>query len=188
MEQRSEFVTVVAWIFIVLSGFGVLIMIMETTMFWAIPFDEIIKQGAALNKNQPQVSPVFFITLMRWFVVLIMLLQAWMLASSIGLLMRKNWARISFIVLLAIGLVWNGLGLIFGLLAMVGIHFVFNSGAMPTGMPPGFQGMMQVFMFMSLIIGIAFMVLFGWIIKKLVSDKIRREFLKPPEHSGVLMG
>lgn len=80
------------------------------------------------------------------------------------------------------------MGLIFGLLAMAGMHLALQNAAMPAGMPPGLQGMVQAAMVVGVAIDIAILVLFGWIIKKLASDKIRREFIKPPEHSGVLMG
>lgn len=188
MEQRSEFVTVVAWIFIVFSGLGVLITAGYLAVFWSMPFSQFMQQNQQLTPGQLRTVTAIVSGFFRWSLAIALLLQAWMLASSIGLLLRKNWARISFIVLMAIGLFWNGIGLIFGLFAMVGMHAALHSATMPAGMPPGFQGMMQAFMLVVLIMDIAFLVLFGWIIKKLVSEDIRREFLTPPEHSGVLMG
>ncbi|MGA9852042.1 MAG: hypothetical protein WBR15_03850 [Gammaproteobacteria bacterium] len=186
MEQRSEFVTVLAWIFIVLSGLGLLILGLDTVVFWVFPFDKLIAQSAALSPNQPRISTALMAALFRWVFVVILLIQAWMFASSIGLLLRKNWARLSFIVIMVIGLIWNGLYLIFGILGMVGIHFFLNTAMTPPGMPPGFQSFIQVFMVGFVIVNIAFLVLFGWILKKLVSENIRQEFVKPADTSTTL--
>jgi hypothetical protein len=185
MQQRSEFVTVVAWIFIVLSGLSLLLMIMDAAIFWMMPFDQLMQQAAALNPSQPQLPAGIMTTVFRWILAVILLLQGWMLASSIGLLLRKNWARISFIVLMVIGLVWNSLNLLVGLLAVVGIHMATKMETVP-GMPPGFGGFMQVAMIFGLVFEIAILVLFGWILKKLISKNIREEFGKPVDTPGTL--
>lgn len=184
MEQKSTFVTVVAWIFIVLSGFGVLMLVMDTAIFWTFPFDRIMEQTATLNPHQPQLPAEVMTAIVRWVLVVMLLIQVWVLASSIGLLQRKNWARISFIVLMVIGLVWNGLYLLFGILGTVGIHFVGNMATAP-GMP-GMQAFMQTFMVMFVIFDIVMLVLLGWLLKKLVSENIRKEFEKPAAKPGAL--
>ena len=183
MEQQSTFVTVVAWVFIVLSGLGLLIFSMYAVVFWTLPLDQLMQQSAALHPNQPQLPAALMTGIIRWIFVIFLLLQAWMLASSIGLLLRKNWGRISFIVILVISLVWLSLKLLFVILAMVGIHFIGNTAAIP-GMPPEFQSFMQTIMIISIVFTIAMLVLFGWIVKKLVSEDIRKEFEKPADKPG----
>ena len=185
MEQKSTFVTVVAWIFIVLSGLGLLILIMDTAIFWTFPFERIMEQSATLNPNQPQLPAEVMTAIVRWALVVMLLIQVWVLASSIGLLQRKNWARISFIVIMVIGLVFNGLYLLVEFMAIIGIHFI-GKMAVPPGMPPEFQSFMQVFMIMFIIFTIAMLVLFGWIVKKLVSEDIHKEFHKSVEKHGSL--
>jgi len=183
MEQKSTFVTVLAWIFIVLSGFGLLILAMDAAVFWMFPFEKLMAQNAALHPNQPQLPAALMAALFRWGMVVMLLLQAWVLASAIGLLLRKNWGRISFIVIMVIGLVFNGLYLLVELMAVIGIHFIGKMAA-PPGMPPEFQSFMQVFMIMFMVLTIAMLVLFGWIVKKLVSEDIRKEFEKPADKPG----
>jgi hypothetical protein len=97
------------------------------------------------------------------------------LVSAIGLLRRQNWARFIFIGILVLGIVWN-LG---GLAAM---FFVFSSTPpMPDQAPAdfrdGFDIMWKVIMGFSVVIALVFAGLFGWIIKRLVSLEIKREFL-----------
>jgi len=181
MEQKSVFVSVLAWIFIILSAIGILMLAMDAVVFWMLQFDKLLAQSAALNPNQPQLPTALMTSVFRWIIVVILLLQVWMLASSIGLLLRKNWARISFMVLIVIGLIWNAVYLLIGILGMVGIHFAGTMAA-PPGMPPEFQAFMRVFMIFFVIFTIAMLVLFGCILKKLLSADIRREFV-PPENS-----
>jgi hypothetical protein len=96
------------------------------------------------------------------------------LISSIGLLKRKNWARVVFIFIMALGIVWN-------IFALVMQHFMFDS--MPTDMPPEavdpqFGPMMLVMKVVTYIMAIGISALFAWIIKKLVSQDIKTEFME----------
>lgn len=174
MQEKSVFVTVLAWIFIVFSALGLLILCLDAMVFWAMPLDKMMEQGAQSGAGQASpIAPAMFITLFRWFMLFMLLFEAWVLASSVGLLLRKNWARISFIVFIIIGLIWNALYLIVEVLAAIGIHFF-----QPANTPPAFQSFMQGFMVGFMILTIGFMVLFGWILRKLMSANIRREFVR----------
>ncbi len=181
MEQKSEFVTVVAWIFIIFSAIGLLVMAMEGAMFSMVPFDKIMAESAVRGGNPPPISPAFFKAVFGWVILATLLFQVWVLVSSIGLLLRKNWARISFIVYLILVLVWEGISVICGLLAMVGVHFIPATPELSMVAP-----FMQIFMGVFTLLTLAFMVLFGWILKKLLSENIRREFLKPADSPTTL--
>lgn len=183
MENRSEFVTVVAWIFIILSGIGILIFGSDGLFITMLPFGNMMTQHAGQG-GVPPISSAFITTLLRWMFAAIVLLQVWVLASSIGLLLRKNWARISFLVCLVVVLIWNGLGVLASILGLVGIHSI--SRLQEAGMPPDFQPTMRGFMVFWLLMTIAFMVLFGWILKRLTSENIRREFVNPADPSDRL--
>jgi hypothetical protein len=185
MEQKSVFVTVVAWIFIVLSVIGLLATAMYAMVLWNLPWDQLTQQSAAINTGRPQISSQVMSIMLRWILAIVLLWLAWVLASSIGLLQRKNWARISFIVILVIGLLWNGMNLVFAISAASGIHAIGNLPASP-GVPAGFQGFMQAILVASAIFDVALLVLFGWILKKLVSKDIRQEFEKPADKPGAL--
>ena len=90
--QRSTFVTVLAWIFIVLSGFSTLIALMQNAMLWFV-FEGAPGVGDAMSKaNQAPGIPPFFGYFFRYFPVIFaafLLLSATTLASSIGLLLAR---------------------------------------------------------------------------------------------------
>jgi heme/copper-type cytochrome/quinol oxidase subunit 2 len=94
------------------------------------------------------------------------------LISAIALLKRKNWARIFFIVVMSLGIIWNISGL--------AIQFtIFNSLPEVSGesIPASFQNMMLIMKTASVIMAIGLSILFGYIIKKLCSRQIRTEFV-----------
>lgn len=170
---RSTFVSVVAWVFIVFSSFGVLIMLLESLVFFLLPFDELMMQD--VQAGQP-FSPDLFMAIFRGVIVFMLALCIWALASSVGLLLRKNWGRINFIILMAIGIFMQVLGVLWS------FAFLFIGFAVPEQAQNGIDtAFMKTFMWVmfafSLILSIGFGVLYGWIIKKLVSPEIRAEFL-----------
>ena len=174
--ERSSFVTVLAWVFIVLSGFATLIAIAQNVMINTMfSFDqmETAMQTAKAQQNMPPVAE-FMTNHFRLFFGAFLALSAVTLISSIALLKRKSWARLIFISLMGLGIIWN-LGGLFLQQAM------FSSmPSPPTTAPPEFQAqfnlMAHAMMIFSAIIAIALSVLFAWIIKRLTSQRIRREF------------
>lgn len=171
--ERSTFVNVLAWIFIVLGGFTTFISILQNVMIRLLFHKEEMTQALqkAENAKQMPAFAVFMFNHIDQFFLIFLVVSATCLVSAIGLLKRKNWARIIFIVLMALGIVWN--------LGGLAIQFtVFSS--MPEmagkGVPPEFGYMMIIMKIASVIMVLAFSVLYGWIIKKLTSAPIKAEF------------
>ncbi len=108
MESRSTFVTVLAWIFIVGAGFASLIsviqVIMVSSMFIGDEFRSIPDDAPVMENFM---SGYFHLVVYGFF-----LLSLFIFVSSIALLKRKNWARLSFIVILSFGVLWQVGGLI----------------------------------------------------------------------------
>ncbi len=110
---------------------------------------------------------------MQIFMAIFLALSLSMLIASIALLKRKQWGRLLFIILLIIGIIWS-----FGK--------VFFPKLIYTWFMPGFEGkgalnMQEIYRIShitSIIFGIGSIVIFAWIIKKLISKDIRQEFLK----------
>lgn len=167
---RSSFVTTVAWIFIVLGGFATLLSILQNIMLGILlPADmpPIEPQG-----NGPNVPAFvrFMFDHFRLFFAAFLVLSATTLASAIGLLKRKNWARLTFIGLMSFGILWNLGGMVF-------TFIMFSSMPFPGGAPADFQLMSKIMTAFSVFIAIALAVLFVWIIKRLLSSDIQREFI-----------
>jgi hypothetical protein len=171
--NRTAFVTVLAWIFIVVAGFATLISILQNVMInLAFP----IQQMTESLKNAPPNMPAVFVLLfshIRLFFLSFLVASAVCLVSAIGLLRRKNWARIIFIVILVCGIAWNILGVILQFTA-----FPFGPN-LPSGPQAGhFNLMLNIMRVFTAVMAAGISVLFAWLIKKLTSVKIKGEFLR----------
>lgn len=177
--QRSTFVSVLAWIFIVLAGFALVISILQNIMITVmLPLEEMQKSLNAPEAQEMPAAAKFMFSHFTLFFRAFLVVTLVTFIAAIGLLKRKNWARIIFIVLMALGIAWNIGGVIFQNLFFQGMQSEM------TNMPPDarqfeaqFESMMVVMRMFSILLALAFTVLFGWIIKKLASAKIKREFL-----------
>jgi hypothetical protein len=175
-SARSSFVTVLAWVFIVLSGFTTLIAIAQNIMISTMFSADQMEAAMHAAKGKQDIPPIaeFMTSHFRLFFGAFLALSVVTLVSSIALLKRKNWARLMFICLMGLSIVWNIGGLFFQ-------QAMFSSmPSPPTTAPPGFQAqfnsMAQTMMIFSAIMAIGFSILFAWIIKRLTSQKVRKEF------------
>lgn len=174
--EHSSFVTALAWVFIVLSAFATLISIAQNVMInamFSVDPMEAAMHSAKAPQNMPPVAE-FMTNHFRIFFGAFLALSVVTLVSSVALLKRKNWARLIFIILMSLGIVWN-IGGLFLQQAM------FSSmPSPPTTAPPEFQAqfnsMAQTMIIFSAIMAIGFSALFAWIIKRLTSQKVRKEF------------
>jgi len=172
--QKSTFLNVLAWIFIVLGGFATFMGLLQNIMIHMMFPKEQMSQLTQQAEHTEQIP--FFAELMfnhfDFFFLFFLLVSAASFIAAIALLKRKNWARITFIVLMAIGIAWNLFGLVLQFTMFSAIP-EFPAGQAP---PPEFQNMMQVMKVATVIMVIAFSSLFAFIIMKLSSKKIKAEF------------
>jgi hypothetical protein len=172
-NEKSKFVTVIAWIFIVGSGFATFVSILQNIIVNLIFPTEIIREAfndATAQEHIPSAFRFLFLNI-RTFLFGFFVLSAATLTSAIGLLRRRNWARILFVVMMCLGILLHAGG--------VALHFSMFS-AMPVpeeGMPDHFMIMVNIMKGFSVGLALGMSVLLGWIIKKLVSAKIRAEFM-----------
>ena len=175
---RSNFVTVLAWIFIAFAGFATFIALLQNVMIaFVFPLDDIHARASMDAAKMPAFF-AFAIDHIRWFFLTFLLVSATTFVAAIGLLRRWNWARLLFIAILGLGVIWN-----IGGIALQ--HLMMSS--MPMPMPPnapkdfadGFDVMRKIIVVFSAFMGIGFAVLYGWLIRKLFSPAIRAEFTSP---------
>jgi hypothetical protein len=174
---RSTFVTVLAWIFIILAGFATLISILQNIMV-ALVFPAAEMQAAAERDRMPWFASFMF-THVHLFFLLFLAVSASTLAAAIGLLKRMNWARVLFIAMMVLGIVWNLAGLAFM------VFFVSSMTGMPlptkqASAAQHFDVMWKIMVGFNVLMVIAFTWLYGWIIKRLASEEIRLEFSAIP--------
>ena len=166
-NDRSDFVTVLAWISILISGlmtYGII-----TQMFITGKVLSSLAANTTPEDNQA------FITI-TWIASFASLSGAIaILLSSVGLLKRKNWARIIFILMLA-GLFIGSIGA--SLAGLVGLFYDFSQFLQ-------FQNKFDSGTIASLVrtVSISFFILcvgatalMGWSIKKLTSKNLNEEF------------
>lgn len=175
LPPRSGFVTVTAWIFIILAGFMVLSSLLQLVLIsYVYPATHMQQAMQDTIHEQAQNLPMIsrYITEhLRLFNVLFLILSVSMFIISIAVLKRKNWGRVTFVVLLAIGIIWELINLVSGISMFGHVPHV------PANMPPEFKSMQSVMLIFSAILAAVLCVLFAWIIKRLLSAKIKAEFV-----------
>lgn len=173
---RSGFVTGLAWVFITLAGFSTLISVLQnvmiTFMFPAEEFQAAMRESQG-DHSMPGVFRLMFENF-RLFFAAFLLLSVCTLVAAIGLLKRKNWARLVFIGIMGVGIVWN----------LVSLSMILAMSSMIPDMPAqaesgahgNFELARNVMIGFNVVMVLAFSGLFAWIIKRLVSTEISREF------------
>jgi len=162
-ERKSLFVTVLAWIFIVMSGMQTCMSIPMNIMVNIVsPFDMMEKDlnNPQMNENIPAIPRFMFMHFRLIFFAMLVFVSITFI-SSICLLKRKDWARKFFIGFMMLGIASNLLSL--------GLQLWMFSLS-------GANAMMLPMLAFTLILVTGFTVLYVWIIKKLMSDEIRKEF------------
>lgn len=179
--KKSTFVTVLAWIFIVGAGFTTFISVLQNIMINLVFPVEKMNEAFSDPKAQEHIPLLFrfLFSNIRIFFFSFLVISATTFTSAIGLLKRKNWARITFIVIMALGILWNISGIV--------MQFsMLSSMPIPEGeMPNQFATMMNIMKIFTLVMAIGISVLFGWIIKKLASEKIKAEFIPIIENKNI---
>ena len=170
-KKQSTFINVLAWISIIVSGFGVLIGIMQNIMVQSmmknIPSEEMMGKEEHMPPMMGVMFENFELLVMGTLVVNIIVFIV-----AIGLLKRKNWARLFFIVLLIGGIVWTLFGVTqFFFMSSMGMETI------PQDIPAEFESMQNN---MKIMMGTMFalmIALYLYLIKRLSSDEIKEEFV-----------
>jgi len=181
VPPRSSFVTVVAWIFIVLSGFATLVGALQNLMIRSMPFDQVdsVLQDSTTATQFPPAARFMF-SHFRLLFLATFLLSLVMLVASWGLLRRRDWARVIFSAMLVLGILY----MIGGLFIQQSLISSFDTsfrGAAPQDSvfranADQFRGMFTAMRVVETVFSLGIAGLFGWIVVKLSSPRIRAEF------------
>jgi len=170
---RSQFVTVLAWIFIVLSGFTALIAVVQNIMFHLV-FERGFGKGVPPPPQEMGEVFAFIFDHMQWVFAGFLVLSLLGLTAAIGLLRRYEWARWLFVALMGLAIAYQVLGL--ALQSVMMPSFDMPLAHAPEGVAAGFRTMTIVIRIFSAVMALAFCGVFGWIIKRLLAADIRAEF------------
>ena len=171
--SRSLFVTATAWVFIILA---------------ALTSASALVQNAAVASLMPGLqlatehNPLPLLTgllvgYLPWVVGAGLVISLGTLASAVGLLMRLDWARRTFIGLLVVAIMANLLGLWLQQEVVESVvSNTLSSVALPAqalGVFGGFVTAARVMAVLMTLVGCALLV---WIIRRLMSAGVRQEF------------
>lgn len=173
--QRSTFVTVLAWIYICLSGMSVLISLVQNIAV-SVLFDQARLDQAAMQAAAPNLPPFvpFLLQHFQLFFLAFLLVSIATLAISIGLLKRMNWARLCFVGLMAMTIVWNLGGLVLQFFMLSSMRQMMAEAAAQGG--PDMQPILILFAAVGIVFALGFSALWAWIAKRLLSPAIAAEF------------
>ena len=175
LNPRSNFVSILAVVSIIIISLWIVFVVFDQIAASILP---MLQMKITFNKPLPiEHAPLIIKSLISHFSVVSIALWAWLvmaLISSIGLLKRRNWSRILYVALLVIGiawfllkaLYWNALDTL--VWAGVGKKDVCNGCNL--------QGYLRFESLFSIVYDLVVIIVLVWIIKKLMSQEIRREF------------
>lgn len=176
MQQKSVFVDIVGWAFIVFAGFGVLAGILQNLMLHLL-FPDGWQDEVATNAVQVGAGFEIF----QYFELIIgvaLVVAILMLLAAIGLLRRWNWTRLTFIGILCLGILWN-------LASFAWQVFFFQEMFIPPQAAGEFQQQFEVMhhvgLWMAGVFALVLSGLFGWIAWKLTRPAIKAEFKRSVE-------
>lgn len=168
---RSLFVTAIAWVFIVLAALTTLSALLQNAAVASL-----MPELRIATEHLPLVTGLL-IGYLPWVVGMALVMALAMLASAVGLLMRLEWARRSFIVLVAIAIVANLLGL---WLQQEVLQSVVNNTLRTVPIPQQalgvFGGFVTAARVMAMLMTLTGCGLLGGIIRRLMSAPVRQEF------------
>ncbi len=167
VASPSLFVTAVAWVFILLGGVASAVALV---------------QNAAVASMMPWPSSGgvlgFLIQHLQWVVGVGLLVSLATLASAIGLLLRQDWARQSFIVLLGLAMAAQVLSL---WLQQEGLQLLRDQALRQAVLPAAVQDMAghvaTVARVTAPLVTLAACGVLSWIMRRLMSSRVRREFI-----------
>ncbi|HEX7047315.1 MAG TPA: hypothetical protein VF275_07075 [Gammaproteobacteria bacterium] len=167
---------IVGWVFVVFAGFGVLAGILQNLMLHLLfpdGWQDEIAAGAVQVGAGFEIFQYFELIAGAALMVAIL-----MLLAAIGLLRRRNWARLTFIGILCLGILWNIASFTWQVL-------FFREMFVPPQAAGEFQQQFEVIhhvgLWMAGVFALMLSILFGWIAWKLTRTAIKAEFKRSVE-------
>jgi hypothetical protein len=179
--SRSSFVTGIGWLFIILSSLWALVNLSQCLVHLMTDQDPFTTPGGPFHAAVLPPLLEFMIQHRSAISLVELAVSVFAIVSAIGLLRRRNWARLTFIAVLVIGIAWCVVGLFLQDPATAGMESFMQ--AMPSQtVPPEAVGFMQAMLSVVSFIGYAtnavFIALLGWLIERLLSQRYQPEFTR----------
>ena len=169
--SRSAFVTLTAWLFIVVASLASASALVQNAQVAAnLP---LWRAGMA---SLPPVTG-WLLHYLPWLVGAGVVASLALLVCAVGLLLRMEWARRTAIALLALAIVGNLAGLwVQHEVVHALVQATLTRGALPAQAAGAFGGMATAAQVMAVLVTLAACVALAWLIRRLMSDAVRQEF------------
>lgn len=176
-SPRSSFVTVLAWLGIIFFGLSSVVGLFQAFMFRTMfqpggPFDAM-RSDSFPGPPMPH-EMQYVLDHVEAFFLIYAACVALGLVASIGLLHRRNWARVIYIALLGANIVWSVVALLAGRHLMAAMPFP-PADTLPNA--PDVAGMMRMMSIFMTALTVVTSAVCAWLIVRLVSRPIRAEFV-----------
>jgi hypothetical protein len=171
--SRSLFVTAIAWVFIILAALtSVSALVQNAAVASLMPGLQL-----ATERNPLPLLTGLLVGYLPWVVGAGLVISLATLASAIGLLMRLDWARRTFIGLLVVAIMANLLGLWLQQEVVESVvSNTLSSVAIPAQALGVFGGFVTAARVMAVLMTLGGCVMLVWIIRRLMSAGVRQEF------------
>jgi hypothetical protein len=171
--SRSLFVTATAWVFIILAGLASASALVQNAAVASL----MPGLHLATERNPLPLLTGLLVGYLPWVVGAGLVISLATLASAVGLLMRLDWARRSFIGLLVVAIMANLLGLwLQQEVVQSVVSNTLSSVAIPAQALGVFGGFVTAARVMAVLMTLVGCGLLGWIIRRLMSAGVRQEF------------
>ena len=170
---RSLFVTATAWVFIILAALASVSALVQNAAVASLMPGLLL----ATERNPLPLLTGLLIGYLPWVVGTGLVMSLATLASAIGLLLRLDWARRTFIGLLIVAIVANLMGLwLQQEVVQSVVSNTLSSVAIPQQAMSVFGGFVTAARVMAVLMTLVGCALLGWIIRRLMSAVVRQEF------------
>ena len=170
---RSLFVTVTAWVFIVIALVASASALVQTATVSSLP-GQIALAGTPLP--HPGLTG-WLLAYLPWVVGAGLVVSVATLVAAAGLLLRLEWARCTFIGLLGVAIVFNLAGLWLQQEVMLSrVEVTLHHAPMPPLVADVFGGFVVAARSMAVLVTLAACAVLGWIAWRLTLPTIRQEF------------
>jgi hypothetical protein len=166
--DQNNFVTTLAWVIIVLAGIATVMLTAQNLFMHFIFAPGELERLMGAQQGMSGDAPVhrFMAENFRLLMVIPLLFAALALIGAIGLLGRRPWGYGLIIVMMAVGVLWNGAAVVLHLMTIMGVGGLPGPVLRPGMFGGGFQMLVS-----ALLIPV-----FVWIIVRLRAPEIRKEF------------
>jgi hypothetical protein len=171
--SRSFFVTLIAWLFFALGALAsVSALLQNATLASWLPD----LQGLGATQPLPLLTGLL-IGYLPWVVGAGLVISLATMASAVGLALRLEWARRSFIALLGLAIAANLLGLwLQHEVVQSVVESTLARAPLPAAAAQVFGGFVTAAQVMAVAVTLAACAFLGWVMRRLMSPAVRQEF------------